>query len=225
MDPAPGSTDVETEDGWRRYIEQHFDTQFHEYACSYVSVLLGRGFPVIFDLRHLAGRIGVSPALLRAVVAEPKYFYREFTIPKRRGGTRQIHAPYAAVATVQAWISESILSRIDVSDRAHGFVRLRSPVTNALEHLGARCILRIDIKDFFPTVNLPRVIAIFQSIGYNHEASYALARACTLDNKLPQGASTSPQLANLVARRLDARLEALAKSLDLVYTRYADDLA
>jgi hypothetical protein len=42
---------------------------------------------------------------------------------------------------------------------------------------------------------------------------------------LPQGAPTSPALANLTAYRLLCRLSGLAKSTGAVYTRYSDDLA
>jgi len=47
---------------------------------------------------------------------------------------------------------------------------------------------------------------------------------CTSDGRLPQGAPTSPALSNLVCRRLDARLSALAARAQGQYTRYADDL-
>ncbi len=42
---------------------------------------------------------------------------------------------------------------------------------------------------------------------------------------LPQGAPTSPALANYCAYRVDCRLAGLARSAGAVYTRYADDLA
>jgi retron-type reverse transcriptase len=41
---------------------------------------------------------------------------------------------------------------------------------------------------------------------------------------LPQGAPSSPALTNLLCRRLDARLEGMAKQLGATYTRYADDM-
>jgi RNA-directed DNA polymerase len=41
---------------------------------------------------------------------------------------------------------------------------------------------------------------------------------------LPQGAATSPALANLAAHRLDVRLAGLGRAAQASYTRYADDL-
>jgi hypothetical protein len=214
----------ETLAGWLDYIGHTFAADYQDGARRYVEVLLARGLPVVFDMPHLACRVGLPIELLRALISKPDRFYRSFRIPKRRGGTREIRAPYAAAAAVQYWVSRYILLKIPVSECAHGFVQGRSIVTNATQHLGARAVLRIDIKDFFPTIGLPRVLSLFQSLGYNTRASYALARACLLDNKLPQGAPTSPTIANLVVHRMDRRLAALAATADLSYSRYADDL-
>ena len=54
--------------------------------------------------------------------------------------------------------------------------------------------------------------------------AHEIVRLCTYGNRLPQGAPTSPALANIVASRLDARLAGLAKRFGALYTRYADDL-
>ena len=68
-------------------------------------------------------------------------------------------------------------------------------------------------------------ISIFQKFGYSNKLSFLLASLCTLDNNLPQGAATSPTISNIIAKRIDARLYGLSKSLKLRYSRYADDIA
>ena len=61
-------------------------------------------------------------------------------------------------------------------------------------------------------------------MGWNVEAANVLCRICTHEGHLPQGAPTSPAISNLVCRKLDARLSALAKRRGGHYTRYADDI-
>ena len=103
-------------------------------------------------------------------------------------------------------------------------------------------LVNLDLADFFPNIIFVRVRAVFQRLGYSGAVATLLALLCTecprrevrYDGKtyfvatsprgLPQGACTSPALANQVARRLDRRLAGLARKLNLVYTRYADDL-
>jgi RNA-directed DNA polymerase len=68
------------------------------------------------------------------------------------------------------------------------------------------------------------VISLFQTAGYFSDVSYLLAKLCTLDDALPQGAPTSPAIANAIARPLDFRLAGLAKTFGLRYSRYADDI-
>jgi len=56
-------------------------------------------------------------------------------------------------------------------------------------------------------------------------AARARARRRLRHRHLPQGAPTSPTLANLAAYRLDVRLAGAARAVEATYTRYADDLA
>lgn len=170
------------------------------------------------------------------------YFYH--WLAKSKGGWRLIEAPKKSLKTVQRKILTEILEKIPPHDAAHGFQEGRSIVTNAKPHVGKAVVLKWDLQNFYPTVGFSRVVAIFRSVGYCREAAIWLARLTTtalpgnatfppgepsamfpyLRRHLPQGAPSSPMLANLSAFRLDLRLSGLAKSFGAAYTRYADDL-
>jgi len=174
--------------------------------------------------------------------ATEKTHYVYFEIPKRSGGTRLLAAPHAWLGTVQRWILMNIVSPIEVTQHAHGFVRGRSTVTNATPHLSKALVVNLDLANFFPSITFPRVRGLFESVGYSPAAATILALLCTesprtevmLDGKkywvavgeraLPQGACTSPALSNLISRKLDRRLAGAASKLGWSYTRYADDL-
>ena len=161
--------------------------------------------------------------------------YVEFEIPKAKGGTRRIAAPRKKLRTVQRTLLDQILAKIPMHDACHGFVAGRSTVTNARPHVGAAIVVKLDLKDFFPTVHYRRVRGLFQYLGYSADVANTLAGLTTYRPKLadgtvlwpgvlPQGAPTSPALANLACRRLDRRLGKLAEKYGATYTRYADDL-
>ena len=161
--------------------------------------------------------------------------YVRFTIPKSDGGQRAITAPRAALKRAQRAVLQRVLEVLPTHPCAHGFVKGRSVVTNARPHVGRALVVKLDLHDFFPTVDFRRVQGLFAYYGYNAEVSKLLAAICThrpvlpdgfvvWPGVLPQGAPTSPALANLVCRRLDARLEGVARRFGATYTRYADDL-
>jgi retron-type reverse transcriptase len=168
--------------------------------------------------------------------------YVRFTVPKKSGGTRALFAPRASIAAAQRWILDNILILVPVHEAANGFVKGRSTLTNALPHVGKDVVANVDLEDFFPTITFPRVKGIFQGLGYSPAVAVVLALLCTECPRrmvqyqgetfhvatgprgLPQGASTSPALSNLVARRLDARASGLCRKLGWTYSRYADDL-
>lgn len=162
--------------------------------------------------------------------------YIQFEIPKASGEPRQITAPRMSLKRLQRRILDEILCKLPTHSACHGFVRGRSILSNAQLHKGAHLILKMDLRDFFPTIHYRRIKGLFLRIGYSAEVAAALAGLVTHRAKLadgtvlwpgvlPQGAPTSPALANLLCRRLDARLCGLAKRVGAVYTRYADDLS
>lgn len=167
---------------------------------------------------------------------------------------RPIAAPKQRLKVAQRIVLREILDRIPGHDAAHGFVRGRSALSNAEKHVGRRVVLHFDLEDFFPSVGAGRVYGIFRTAGYPEAVAHVLTglattivplrawdalprptelRAITAHHRLgrrlaqphlPQGAPTSPALANLAAHRLDRRLSGLASAFGATYTRYADDL-
>lgn len=173
---------------------------------------------------------------------EAHYHFR--WIRKRSGGHRLIESPKGTLRQVQQQILHELLDRVPPHPSAHGFVRGRSIVSNAAPHVGQRVVVKFDLESFYASVRQSRVVAIFRSLGYSREVALWLARLTTsaapgnltlplgestsiwkyMPRHLPQGACTSPALANLSAYSLDVRLSGLARAWHAQYTRYADDL-
>lgn len=213
---------------------------------SHVERLIAAGLPVLSTPADVAEALGVSIAQLRWLCFHDEsstvVHYQQFTIAKRSGGRRVLSAPMPHLARAQRWVLDEVLKKVPLEAPAHGFVRGRSTVTNATPHVGRDVVINRDLKDFFPSVTFPRVRGLFQQLGYSPAVATVLALLCTEcprqpiryagtryhvavgDRALPQGACTSPALANLVARKLDRRLQGICRQLGWAYTRYADDL-
>jgi hypothetical protein len=193
------------------------------------------------DLRGLGNKLGNGRL--------QHYHYR--VNPKRSGGVRLIEMPKPRMKELQRRILAGILEAIPVHAAVHGFVKGRSIVSFAAPHAGRAVLLRLDLQDFFPGFPAARVQALFRTLGYPEGVADRLGGICTnavplgvwnlrppeiaaaewrearsfyARPHLPQGAPTSPALANLMAYRLDCRLSGLARTVGAVYTRYADDL-
>ena len=175
--------------------------------------------------------------------------YRCLLLPKRTGGWRLLEVPHPYLMRLQRQLLDHLLDRIPAHEAAHGYVRERSVVHHAQAHAGQAVILKFDLQDFFTSVRASRVHALFHTLGYPDSVARELTALCTTatpepvlrrlhqegqlpwhrlqqlrEPHLPQGAPSSPALANLCAFRLDLRLDGLAHALDARYTRYADDI-
>ena len=180
--------------------------------------------------------------------------YRYGWRARRGGLPRGIEQPKRLLKECQRRVLHQILDAVPPHDAAHGFRPGHSALTHARRHIGQEVVLRIDLEDFFASVTAGRVYGIFRRAGYPESVAHALTSLCTnvvphdewsrvprphdptaraahhrlgrrlASPHLPQGAPTSPALANLCGYRLDCRLSALADRVGGVYSRYADDL-
>jgi RNA-directed DNA polymerase len=152
--------------------------------------------------------------------------YREFSLKKLNGELRSIRAPIKPLKDLQRSLSD-ILSAIH-NPRAcvYGYVRGRGIRENAALHKNQRWVLKIDLKDFFPSINFGRVRGIFLAAPFSFPPDVAtvLAQITTFENQLPQGAPTSPMISNQIGHRLDRILSEIARKYRCFYSRYVDDI-
>ena len=219
------STKILLKDWDNYYIEKGISEESRGLLLDYASVLIDKGVPVVFDLDHLCALLGLKKSYVTSVVFGSSAHYRNFRIRKRSGEFREISAPYPSLMYMQNWIYREILQRCKINGSAHGFVKKRSILTNAAIHKNQDYLLKIDLKDFFPSIPLEWVIQVFKDIGYSNDVAFSLASICCLNGVLPQGAPTSPALSNIVSSFMDKRLYKLCQKYDYKYSRYADDIA
>jgi RNA-directed DNA polymerase len=233
--------------------ERSIDPIIVERALQQAEPLESRGLPAILTLRHLAHLTGADYRYLRGVTERSSDPYKPFLIRKRSGGARAISAPEPQLAAVQKWISRNVLNNLRPHAASCAYAPKSSPARCATRHLGAAWIIKVDIHDFFESISERSVYAVFRAAGYQPLVAFELARLCTRQphgqearnpkwhierstpssikayktwatGHLPQGAPSSPMLANLASWRLDVKLQALADRNTLTYTRYSDDI-
>jgi RNA-directed DNA polymerase len=203
--------------------------------------------PEITTLEDLADTLRLHPDDLGWLISRGKaeHYRHRWQVKPKSGRFRLIESPKVLLKFAQRQVLRKILRAIPPHEAARGF-RQGCSVRDFVEpHTGKEILVRFDLEDFFPSITAARVLQIFLTAGYPESVSRALTRLTThaappsvLEEKaltwperrrfatphLPQGAPTSPVLANLSAFRLDCRLAGLATAAGADYTRYADDL-
>jgi RNA-directed DNA polymerase len=183
------------------------------------------GLPLIRTVDDLAEHTRISPQLVRYLSYRANFLYKRHEVPKKDGTMRLIAQPSRELKAMQAWILRNILNKLSSSENCKGFELGCSILDNAAPHVSANFILNVDLKDFFPSIVASKVYGIFSTIGYSRKIAALLTNLTTFEGRLPQGAPTSPKLANLICLKLDARIQGYSGPRGLVYTRYADDIS
>lgn len=207
----------------------------------------------VLTLRHLSVVTGLPYLFLRRTVARrARAGYRFVYLKKRipgRSTMRLISIPPKSLAQTQRWLVDHVLRFTEAHPASFAFHPESSPVQAAEQHPNTKWLLKADIEDFFHSVSEGTVALTFARIGFPRLLAFELARLCTIavdrgfgsnppprerniefyqsdyEGFLPQGAPTSPMLANLAMMQTDEKLAALARDTGFRYSRYADDLA
>jgi hypothetical protein len=192
----------------------------------------------------------LTPKVLNAFAFRQKHFqekgrplYCVRTIRQANGKSRTLQIPGRSLKLIQKSILTLLLN--PAQDKMPSFVmggRRSDPASNrrfgifenAVSHLGQEFVASFDIANFFPSVPFESVLKALQEIRWlppgscdlqqlEFDAAVLVAKLCTFRGRLPQGAPTSPALANLVFSKLESNLRKQLHQ-DFVYTRYYDDI-
>ncbi|MEU0450586.1 reverse transcriptase family protein [Streptomyces tendae] len=183
-----------------------------------------------FSVDQLAEQAGTSVENLEWLSAHlpagEGRFYVQRRHRKKHGGIREVFELKSPFNAVSKNLHRSFTSRFsyEAPDHVHGFVRGRSTISNASQHLAKRCILRMDLEDFFPSIGAATIRASLREQDYDEKAAELAVSLVTIGGKLPIGLSTSPLLSNLAFLSTDRSLAEYARSEGLAFTRYVDDL-
>ena len=199
-----------------------------------------QGVPYIIDDFALAMHLGVRCRTLWYLIVNKRDMYTRFTIPKKTGGKRVIHAPDARLKYVQGRIDQVLLRTQYLSDSVGAYRPGRGCRESAERHAGHYVRVALDIHNFFPSHSRAEVRHfIRRNFGYDHRVRSMIADLCTVGERIvskgsatirerhatPQGSPASPTLCNLMAQEsIDTPILSYLKDSGWVYTRYADDI-
>jgi RNA-directed DNA polymerase len=178
-------------------------------------------------------KLGYDRAILDRIALDINRFYISYSIKKKNGSRRYIDAPQEPLKSIQKSIVYNILYSFRASSIAHGFVKGRSPITNAQVHINKKYILKLDIHNFFNSIGATTVYKTLswllntqKELTVTDEDLLLLTNLITFKRRLPQGSPCSPVMSNLVCLGMDKRLLEFCEvqKLNASITRYADDI-
>ena len=182
-------------------------------------------------VEQISRELGLSAELITAISRNASYRYRVYKIPKRSGhGHREIAHPSKELKLVQRWLSLRLFSLLPVHDAVFSYKEHRSIRDHATRHRFSNFLLRLDFKDFFPSILKKDVIQLLAENrtrlpkDLSDEDFDLAATFASRHGKLTIGAPSSPPLSNAVLYCFDAYWSQYAVNNQITYSRYADDL-
>ena len=187
--------------------------------------------------------IGETEETIHPIVTNLEDYYLSYPLKKKNKKYRWIDAPVFPLIDIQRKILYKLLYRFKAHESCMGFIKNKSVLDGANIHLGSKVLLTMDIENFFNSIKTRQVQQTIDHLAYKlklnskkynfatinkQKAVYerlAISNLLTFKNQVPQGAPTSPIIANLVTYKMDIQMQDLADRNNCLYTRYADDVA
>lgn len=188
---------------------------------------------MIKSLSKLYSFLHLTRDELNVILADLNKYYKPITVPKRKFGEDQLDNkgniryrnllnPKHSLKITQQSIN-NLLKNISLPHCMYGSIQGKNHILNAQKHLAQKHFLTIDLKDFFSNITHYQVHQMFIDNGFSHSTSHILTKLTTIHGSLPQGAPSSPVIANLVFMNTAKRLIVFSNKHGITYTNYLDD--
>ena len=181
-------------------------------------------------LEIISKQTSLDAGYLYRFARSANYRYKIYSIPKRNGGERLIEHPSKKLKFIQRWLAKKLFSKFPVHEKAYAYKSNTNIRHHAELHRGKNYLLRIDFRDFFPSLTAQDIGTILQRFQYNDEAGLSndeidfILRIVTRHKKLTIGAPSSPIISNILMYEFDTYWSAYAQERNILYSRYADDV-
>ncbi|HEY6505086.1 MAG TPA: reverse transcriptase family protein [Chitinophagaceae bacterium] len=183
--------------------------------------------------KHLYYVLHSSKEELEEITKNIDRYYYHFKKAKRKYGNKQeengiiryrdLYPSRGRLKEIQQRIN-ILLQRVKLPEYAYGSVKGRNNIHNALMHIRNKHFLAVDLKNFFPNITYHQVFRMFRYYNFSPDASHILTKLTTYKGSLPQGAPTSPIIANLVFTQTGLLLSKIAANNNITFTAFLDDL-
>jgi hypothetical protein len=184
----------------------------------------------IGSLDSLANTLNISISELLEVSENADRFYTpNKPEPKSNGKMRQTYAVDEPLHSIQDKILEKIISSVEFPEYLQGSIKdsdsPRDYVRDAAYHAGREVLLKEDISSFFSSTRTEFVHSAWKYFfNFPDDVAIALTRLTTYKGFIPEGAPTSPAIANLVFWKHEPNLESELREMGYLYSRYVDDI-
>lgn len=176
------------------------------------------------SIQDLSKLLPIDPNKLQTIVRTRNHYYKREEKLKPDGRKRILHKPQGELKRVQRLLHSKWLNQLPLHDLIHSYRKKRSQLSNAKPHVGNPYMIKLDIKDFFPSIGSLRVYNLFRELNCSSSVARLLSLLTTYENQLPQGAPTSPAIANQILIPLAKRVNGLCSKLKLDASIFADDI-
>jgi RNA-directed DNA polymerase len=194
-------------------------------------------------MRDLEHRLGVKREELREILRSRSNLYRPFETPKKRHPypgkkrlekaaakppkLRQIDNPVKQLKDIQTRILRRVLFKVLLPEYMFGAVAGRTLTMHAKQHVPNQntVVVRMDISSYYPNITCTHVYFVWNFfLGCPPPIASLLTELTTFNYHLPQGAPTSPILANLLLASIYAPVCHASEIARLTITTWVDDL-